>query len=70
MSEGLCWKCREFLEGAGFDVSKIIPSMFCHHEPEERKPCWCHGILTPQEFMVGSSWRVMFRFCPKCGRKL
>jgi len=77
MSEGLCWKCREFLEQNGLDVSKIIPSIFCHHEPKEKpkeKCWWCEAhrvyFRDNSESDVAFCLITAMSICPICGRSL
>jgi hypothetical protein len=71
--EDLCWKCKEEMKGF-----VIFQNVHCHHEPEEKKKCWCmqpESKRVPTKIPIGVDfsnvieWRDV-KFCPECGRKL
>lgn len=48
MSEGLCWKCKQVLDGLNEDkdvppsIKMALPLIsHCHHEPKKKPKCWC-----------------------------
>ena len=79
----LCWKCkRELEEYYGCNIEKIdyplARNAHCHHEPKEKKECWCQ---TPKNNRSQATrvfedsegrykWFPVSNFCPECGRKL
>ena len=72
--EGLCWKCKERFEAKGkplMDAWGVDPWVHCHHEPKERKICWCEASRNLQsKYIIVENCKVELNFCPECGRKL
>lgn len=62
--EDLCWECRQDL--MYYDVKK---SYHCHHEPKEKKRCWCERGASRAKLWDGRDY-VMTDYCPQCGKKL
>lgn len=80
--EGLCFECwknlteqEKVIYGGFYDKrSNRTVWWHCHHDPHDRieKPkCWCEGKpLGHYEMFSPELIRIIFNFCPQCGRKL
>ncbi len=74
--QGLCWKCRMWVEEAvangNIDLADMKdPRSHCHHEPKEKPKCVCFfgGEIIWRRKGDGVEVQTA-KFCPECGRKL
>ena len=65
MSDGLCWKCREYWNKHA--PQSGIPWLHCHHEPKNKRECWCES---PTDTRLSADESLSINFCPECGKKL
>lgn len=76
MTDTLCWKCREDFDRRchdyGLDGYFANHFLHCHHEPKEKKKCWCEGDMGLVQIKVDQRESVWHRatYCPECGKKL
>lgn len=78
MSEGLCWKCKEYWDK--HTPKEMEPWIHCPHEPKEKPEvkCWAcedHDWVIKWNATVRGSnidnYAVTIaKCCPECGRKL